>query len=308
MGAPRRAVALVVLLALATLGAGCFGATEEVDPQETGGKEGGVGAPPGPADLAAPGWVRGTVVDDALVAVPGAVIRLQPGNATAPNLNLSATADAQGRFEFRDLPNGRFLIRGEKAGYRAGSQWAEVRNGTVFELTLRLDPLPDLTVYGESFELSGLLSCAAVVVAPSGRTPLECGTADPNQRHRFVIPVNPDAQALVVELAWKATTPASSRLLLKAETKDFGDLDTVLGSQDGGDGYVRLEVGSGVMGKYYTSGGELVVSVAPAPSLAGDEAATDAGLAFQQTFTLVATPFYHGPPPAGFAVLAAPAS
>ena len=72
--------------------------------------------PPAPAPgQTATATIRGFVLDEALRGIPRALVGLSVANS--PIQQLTTTADSSGRFEFRDLPGGRFFLMAGKTGF-----------------------------------------------------------------------------------------------------------------------------------------------------------------------------------------------
>ena len=59
-------------------------------------------------------------------------------------------------------------------------------------------------------------------------------------------------------------------------------------------------IGESNMKKYYPNGGQVRVTLMAGPSVTGDEAAIDVGVALQQRFEVDFTTFYWEPGPPGF--------
>lgn len=247
------------------------------------------------ADPKTPGQLRGVVTNEALAPLKGA-------NVTLLSLNRTVITGDDGSFHFPGLPNGRALVFAQAAGHFGRTQAATIKNGTVVTLDFRLTPLPVVTPYHESIELAGLIACDGIMIGPAGNQPMHCGGADPNDKRVLETEIAGKAKTIIVEVQWEAVVPTAQALRVRVETVGFGAQDAVLANHTGRS-VLRLEIPSPGLEKYYPSGGTVRVVADPAPSVAGEEANTDVGFAFQQPFTVFFTVFYHAPAEAGFSVL-----
>lgn len=278
-----RAWAGLVIVALAA--AGCTAkqdaaVSEAVDVLDLG---------PSAEELArTPAILRGVVTSEALTPVANATLSIE-------RLSLIATTDAGGVFVFPAVPAGEQEIVASAPGYATRTVRIAVANGTTLEMNLTLFQAPSLEPYAEVRELKGFLACGLLVVAPTGEERRDCAAADPNHRDSFEVAFTDDAQGAVFELVWDPeASPAARTLRLLVETVGYGHLDAELGNATG-EGRAVVSVPLEAMRKYYPEGGAMraIVLLEGAPAAA----------AFQATFTLYVTGFYHAPAPEGYTVL-----
>lgn len=244
------------------------------------------------ASSVALGRIQGTVTDAALNPLAGAEVRLD-------GTDRAATTDASGAFAF-EVPEGEYLALAAAEGYRGSAQRALARAGEPASLAFVLALVPTQTPSVEVSEGKGLLSCRALLVRGAERHEAVCAASDPNERAALAFPIPSEGLAgVVVELAWEPSSAGAKRLHLAV--KAAGEDGVELGAAEG-EGHASLTLPARVLEAALAETGELVVSVSPAGSFTDDEAGVDAGLAFQQGFSVYVSVFRHAPPPGGYRV------
>ena len=93
---------------------------------------------PDPDDIR--GAVSGVVVDDAIFPVPGATVSIRDREHVA-------TADADGRFAFEDMPPGLYTLEVRKDGHTDGLGTVNVKSGQVAKSVLQVPRLPYVAPY-----------------------------------------------------------------------------------------------------------------------------------------------------------------
>lgn len=167
----------------------------------------------------AAGVVRGVVVDEAVVPVDGArvVLEADPVQETE--------TDIDGRFEFRDVPPGSWVLKVSAPGFDGAQSVVTVSEEEGGIVKVQIQHLFDQAPYVEPWQRQGLINCGysilisapcvidyTMILVPGGAAPqLNGATGDVR---RFVLPISGGWQQTVTELVWEpsvtATTPALS--------------------------------------------------------------------------------------------------
>lgn len=105
-------------------------------------------------DIAAPGVLRGVVVDDAIQPIEGATVVVAPGGA-------QNTTNAGGEFEFPDLEPGTYTLTVSRKGYLDETVVAPVTEGPnpIVKVILPVDS--DALAYVNAYVFQGFVECAA---------------------------------------------------------------------------------------------------------------------------------------------------
>lgn len=155
------------------------------------------------------GTVAGTAVDDQLVA-------LADVDVGVPLANLTTKTGADGSFRLANVPAGAAEVVATKAGFATARQKVAVEAGAaVKDVQLVLAPIaPPKQARIEPFLGNGYISCALKVGAFTLTTVQVC-EVDPSNNPFFDFPVTKSQglQALVLELAWTPTAPATATAL-----------------------------------------------------------------------------------------------
>lgn len=211
-----RAATLPTLLWLGVILAGCAGSST---PQSA--------LDPPPADSDQVGGLQGSVYDDERRPIEGANVALLP-------LGRNDTTDANGRFSFRQIPIGDYLLQVTKPGFHNLSQNASVAPKRTTSVVLLVLPLPADVSYHVTFPYSGhhqcmvytnvfLGSCSHAYTAAHGT--LRSNGVNLSQygapadvldnRYRYNFSAERDHVEIVSELVWKAATEASRYFVLQ---------------------------------------------------------------------------------------------
>lgn len=226
------------------------------------------------------------------------------GNATLRinGLEDNTTSDEAGYYRFESLPPRDYIITATKESYRPKSQRAILEDDKIFQLDFILEEVPLEQPYNRTVEFNGLISCqAAYQTTPDNTQRPQCTTpVDPLNRQDHLFDVMPGAAQVVVEVTWAQGSAAAKELTITVES--LGD-NAIQFAFDNGESPLRTVVSQSLIRQNMRDGGKLRVLMEAAPSLTGDEAATDAGLAFQQSFKIYFTVFYVEPGPTSFSAL-----
>lgn len=276
-----RDVACFVLLLF--LLAGCAG---KAGPSATsaGPEPNGDVLPPGATNL-----LEGTVKTVELAPLEGVLIQLEGTNQTRET-------DDSGSYRFESLPPRDYIVSAAKEGYRTKTQRAVIEDDRIFQLDFVLDPVPSARPYHETAQFTGLIACQLhYQTSEDNPQRPNCGLVDVNNAQSKTFFVNPGAAQIVVELQWTPRTMLATELTLTVQS--LGE-DGVQFAHDHGDSVLKVVVSEAIIRKNFAQGGEIQTFVESGPSVTGDEAAADVGLAFQQDYTVHLTVFYHeiGPP------------
>lgn len=239
--------------------------------------------------------IEGTVLGDDQLPLEMAKVEIL-------SLNVSIQTNSEGSYRFTNLAPRDYLVVASKDGYRTLTQRAIVKDQSIHQLDFVLDAKPLLEPSRETLDHVGLILCKAVYgTDPEAMEHHDCGEAgepannDPD--HEFQI--GPNAAQILVEAFWEPTTEGSKHLTLTVESVGFGHQDLVFSSISGPSG-IRVTIPQSIVEKYYPEGGALRTIMAAGPSITGDEAGADAGIALNQGFTFYVTVFYIEPGPPGF--------
>lgn len=237
------------------------------------------------AIMALEGWVT----DPAQAPLAGASVGVQ-------GIDGNATTDAHGHYAFAKLPTGvPIVVVAEARQHRPLSKSVTVPADAALVLNFTLEPVPVKVPRVEVVPLKAYLGCEAALEANGDVHPADCNAVDPNAKPSLDFTVGPDTAGVVVEAAWKETTPAGKILRLTVETVGFGDADAVLDDVKG-PSVLRAQVNGFQAQKYYSQGGIVRTTLAAGTNGAEEESAAAASLAFQQGIDLVVSIFYVDPP------------
>ncbi len=154
----ERLILLVTTVALAVVGPAQALTTEPVPRPGAGRLANGDGGSEGSGSESRSGRLLGVVTDDAGSPLEETLI-----SATGPRGVALAVCDADGRFEFRALHPGRYLLRTHIAGFSAGTlNEVEVRSGLATVHSLALHRVPPESTVAVSFLTAGFSSASAL--------------------------------------------------------------------------------------------------------------------------------------------------
>ncbi|HLE47939.1 MAG TPA: carboxypeptidase-like regulatory domain-containing protein, partial [Candidatus Thermoplasmatota archaeon] len=215
-------------------------------------------------------------------------------------MEYNTTTDDAGYFRFESLEPRDYIITAQKEGYRPKSQRAIIEDDKIFQLDFILEEVPRDLPYNTTVPFNGRISCQfAYQTTPDNTQRPKCIPADvdPTNDPDQLFDVLPGAAQVLVEVVWTQGSAAAHELTVTVES--LGD-NGVQFAYESGESTLRTVVSQSLIKQNMRDGGKLRVLVEAAPSLTGDEAATDAGLAFQQPFTIYFTTFYIEPGPVNY--------
>ena len=181
------ALRLTLALALATaLLAGCSGKDPAPDADPTSGL--------GLEATKTTGVIRGVVVDQAIVPIPGVVVSLSGGG--------NATTNADGAFGFEGLAPGTYFLTAHKPGFADVQQGTDVEAGVAEPPVVKILMTADVSTLPtyEVFSFHGYLECSFVI--PGFFVPCE-GVG--NDRNVATFAIAGDATFVHVTLVWEPT-------------------------------------------------------------------------------------------------------
>jgi hypothetical protein len=213
-----RATLPVAALLLSMVLGGCAGSSAPQSNEASGG---------GAADADAVGALQGSVYDDERRPIEGANVGLFP-------LGKNDTTDANGRFSFRQIPVGDYVLQITKAGYFDTNQNASVAPRRTTSLVSLIVPLPADVSYHFTFPYVGnhqcmvytnvfLGSCSHPYTAAHGTlrsngvnlSQFGAPTDVLKNNYRYNFSADRGHTEIVSELVWKAQTDASRYFVLQ---------------------------------------------------------------------------------------------
>lgn len=169
--------------------AGCVG--------ESAGPATGSTSPTGTKDAGSDlGSIRGTVTNEELVPLEGALIRVDA-------LSRSETTGPDGVFKLEGLPPGPHRLVVHAIGHQSIASNVEVLASEVTNVQLVLETLEVVEPYTELFLLAGYTECVASLVYFTFYTSLPICT---QQKHVLRVDVNQTWRYAVIELTWAGQT------------------------------------------------------------------------------------------------------
>jgi hypothetical protein len=124
--------------------------------------------------------VRGRAIDDRGVPIPRATATLRNWSGPRDSVTLTATADDQGRFQFRDVPTGDWYLTGEADGFIQASEPGTIRGDGHDELLVCLSRPSVVSglAMGTSRQVAPYTTVhMRLVEAYKGRLPVGAGSA-----------------------------------------------------------------------------------------------------------------------------------
>ena len=201
-----------VVFVLALLLAGCTATGEDQ----------GIDAPGSASFTDSRGAIQGTVTDESLLPIPGAVVSIEGGTDVA-------TTGYDGAFVFSLLEPGSYSLSASAPGYGEGATSVDVIAGDVASVSLRLVASASTEPYMTTTLGSGRLGCGmAVAVRPAGISqPANwCGAGTDfayygapqlNDKYHVAVPIattDPTLlETIVYETAWQSNQAFSSGFL-----------------------------------------------------------------------------------------------
>ncbi|MBI2078307.1 MAG: carboxypeptidase regulatory-like domain-containing protein [Euryarchaeota archaeon] len=268
-------LALVALLVLA----GCAGP----------GAQGRPNALPGSPEPAAGRTASGTVVDDELRPLAGAVVSHLGGTA-------STSTGANGSFRLGSLPaaNG-LLLRAAQPGYRDQVVRVDLAYVASAEVRFVLAAQPTAVAHHLTNTTTGQVSCEAAAGNAHGFPgvyTVSCAEHLDNHQAEARVPFPAGALVGIVELAWEPQSALADILGLEVSLEGAGEPQSIAEAHgEPGDHYVRVHTGTSPF-RALRGAGVLASHVHVEPGLLDDHATANAGAAVQQEFVLYTTTFY----------------
>jgi hypothetical protein len=276
----RTSLAIVVLLALPLLLAGCGGKPAATRDERPGGSE-YIGK-----------TLYGAVLDDELYPIDGA-------NVILDDVGINMTTGADGAFRFTGLEPIDYLVVAERVGHETRAARAAMVSGREFELNFTLPRLPTGEPRFTTSIFKGHIAChVAVKTDYPGWITQDCGSADPNNKRGGVFEFDAYASAFVVEFDWEPTQDCAKSLrtvmvLRVPEAESFPVVEQAIKPGE------RILLGNASLSLRQKTGGEVTVG------LGADRCDNDyAGFALQQSVEVYLTAFYFMSVPDGFSALA----
>lgn len=277
---------LVLSILLAAMLAGCV---DEGAVEGDGSGDEGNALPP----------LHGWIFDPALVPIPDVRIEASAGNVT-----LDVETDPDGFYGVDGLPvQTPVVVIARAEGFISASKTATLSEGTALQLNFTLQPQPVIVPYHDTHHFDGRIVCQYTVESDPATFNNECGPG--NNENQWQIRVGENFAGAVVEIGWDENTPASRYLrgVIECATPAGCGDDTPVFADEPGDSVLRLEVGNLLAKKYMPEGGIMLLTVTVDPANDANEAGTGAAMAVNQPFEVIASVFYHEPPPPGFSVV-----
>lgn len=261
------------------------------------------------------GAIDGTVVDDGVNPIPGALVAV-----TTTAGDLQATTDVAGRFVLNNVPPGKQTLFAAALGYDSVAKVVQVVGGEVTSISLSLSPIPIVEPYVETFgPFDGYFECR-MGHANTG----ECGwliaqqphptQVYPNDRSIFRFNVSSEEwQTFHGEMRWQQGSFATSTAMRLAFSYE---------GRSGSHRWCSAEGASPLSWRYERTESDLTKcaadgadnSEAPEPGMQYNPLRTYANvpfggnldpeglvyLSFQQRFQVLVTVFYGEPGPADY--------
>jgi hypothetical protein len=214
--------------------------------------------------------------------------------------------DADGRFQFSDLPPGRHVVYVAALGYAGQARSLDVVAGEVAQLQVHLGPLSSNERFSSTEIKQGFISCGSGSGARGvgGFTQVSCGATDPKQRFLFNYTFAKNLKGVLLEMVWKPTQALSKDLVLTVEKSGCGFTCTVddTFAEVQGCCYIRVKIpvenltrpaGAMPASDFRTSAGSIQSRSFPAYGDAG----APTTLFTSQSFTIYVEYFYNALPP-----------
>lgn len=258
------------------------------------------------------GGIRGVVINDAIIPVEGAAVKLL-------STEFSATTDSQGRFTFSKVPPGTYFLSAEKALHQSIQSSVEVKAGLKEPpiVKLQMPRLFQADPYLQVFAMDGFFTCtqAGLYVGGYGSSPCHsysatldfCALAGAclDQERVFETTIGPGWQTLVYEMTWDSSAYGTSQNIGVVMSEDY---ETRSKSHNwanyGGPNPVMFAINVGEEGPNAQSGaipeeGVPVFSMFQGVRSSG----LTPGLAIDQSFQAWLTSFYYAPAPEGWSFM-----
>lgn len=264
------------------------------------------------------GMVHGVVVDEAVVPVAGAVVRISGGGAA-----WNTTTDADGGFRLGPLASGAYAVEVHHPDFLPAQALARVQDGERASLRLQVVHRPDAAAFVQAYQFDGYMECDTTVGSPCGTVNWAAGAPVLRHADRTEWPLPRAPTWVQAELVWDATQAAGDELRLIVDHVDAEGTRTKLGWTPLNEGPSPLMLAADREGRPICSAvecqdppvdmttwdtlrvvawvGDVDATRPPCAvtDLAG-QPCTGAGVALQQEFTLFAHAFFGLAPEAGW--------
>lgn len=254
---------------------------------------GGTDAPaetPGPV-------VEGWVVDERIVPVSGAVVRLA-------GAGLETRTEEDGHYSL-DVPRGLdVVVVIEAPGYKPASGAVGAQSGDHHFLNFSLERIPVAEPFDEVQQFNGILRCGIVATTqedpsrPHEHQGIRCSQALNDTGNRWSYHLSPGLTGAVVEVAWDAQSEVAQALVLKITVEATGE---VVGHIEG-TSVMRLQLSSVKLAQEMQAGHTVLAMVLEPGAGTGNHEHGAAGAFVQQPFVIYATAFFNGPVPPSYSI------
>ena len=190
-----RRTGLVLLVASAVLLAGCSGGSGDAD---------GGSSPDPSSGSAGAGRVVGTVTDDEIRPLAGALASIALANGTL----LTDTTDTAGFFRLGPVPTGRHILVVEADGFAPVDRQVFVLPGQEVEASFELARIASMKPYVLTETFEGQYQCASSSPAGSGSCDAGQGFLETRANHSYRVPA--DWGGLLLEVVWSSGTPTAT--------------------------------------------------------------------------------------------------
>ncbi len=202
---------LVLLLAAATVFAGCADTAAPVTEDEFGLEE----------DLVATkdtGVVRGVVVDNTIVPIPGVLVVLK-------GTELTATTNAEGAFGFSNVAPGSHFLEVSKLAFQTVQASVQVEANVAAPPILRIviERDPSTTPYVIPMHFAGHMGCSLSYIALCGLPVVQDLSED---SFLATFPIDGTPQWINLESVWEGTQPTGNQMNLNMGATPAGPATT----------------------------------------------------------------------------------
>lgn len=265
------------------------------------------------------GSIKGTVASDLFEPLVGAQVGIV-------ELAMETRVNKGGEFVFNELDPGRYTVIVNAIGYLSAQRSADVVAGEIASPQFLLTPMASQDpwvetqgpyvgkiTYAYSYQLEGPVGCT--VIETPARTIKNCSgsRSAASTNGEVAINVTEDAKTILAEMAWKPAGPLGEYLAMDLLCKDV-ERDSSSGAVIGIDHpcYFKQEntrspISHRVDEEHwlehdYAYAGDWAARVFSTYGMLGtyDSTKIDAGVAYEQAFTLYVTVFHKEPAPEGF--------
>lgn len=305
-------------LLLVMLLAGCLSG-DEVEPQE---QEDETPETAGEAEFSEEtGALKGAVSSDLFEPLQNARIEILDMDRDPTEYQTATAAD--GEFVINHMEPGQYIVFVTRVGYEASQRTAQINAGALTEIRVQLEPLPDGGPYAEEWEDVGIITFSiawwaeptvvgCVVIPGTTGIAKSCGNFRYGADGNINFEVDEEVETILLEMVWTPAGPLGESLRLELICPEvprgsFGAVEEPEhdcywdspshsspiihrvdrdhweehGYNQTGGWQGRIFAAYGTLGTYGLTG-------------------VDAGIAYEQSFTVHSTLFYGEPAPEGY--------